>query len=124
MADGEFERHQEDFEVEIADLNQVGATPDPSKSLRSVPLPRFSPRQRRLQLAGTTAVVVLAMMIILGSTAPVRELVGGALSGLTPTPLPGIDLFYVQAGPSWDISPLMGARFLTYLLQVLVHHCA
>ncbi len=101
MADGEFERHQEDFEVEIADLNQVGATPDPSKSLRSVPLPRFSPRQRRLQLAGTTAVVVLAMMIILGSTAPVRELVGGALSGLTPTPLPGIDLFYIQAGPSW-----------------------
>jgi hypothetical protein len=101
MADGEFERPQEDFEVEIADLDQVGATPGLSKSLRSVALPRFSPRQRRLQLAGTTAVVVLAIMIILGSTAPVRELVGGALSGLTPTPLPETDLFYIQAGPSW-----------------------
>jgi hypothetical protein len=101
MADGEFERPQEDVEVEIADLNQVGATPGPSTSLRSVPLPRFSPRQRRVQLAGTTAVVVLAIVIILGSPAPVRELVNGALSGLIPPPLPGTDLFYIQAGPSW-----------------------
>src|SRR6266702_5845953 len=105
MAAGEFERPQEDFEVEVADLEQVGATPGPSKSWRSVPLPRFSPRQRRLQLTGTTAMVVLAILIILGSTAPVRELAGGALSGLTPPPLPtfvpGTDLFYIQAGPSW-----------------------
>lgn len=101
MADSEFERPQEDFEVEVADLDQLGATPGPSKSLRSVALPRFAPRQRRLQLAGTTAAVVLTIVIILGSTAPVRELVGGALSGLTPPPLPGTDLFYIQAGPSW-----------------------
>jgi hypothetical protein len=101
MADGEFERPQADLEVEIADLNPVGATPDPPTSVRSVPLPRFSPRQRRWQLAGTTAVVVLAMVIILGSAAPVRELVGGALSGLPPTSPPVTDLFYIQAGPSW-----------------------
>jgi hypothetical protein len=113
MADGEFERPQEDFEVEIADLDQVGATPGPSKSLRSVPLPRFSPRQCRLQLAATTAAIVLALVIILGSTASVRELVDSALSGLmpaplpklTPAPLPRTDRFYIQAGPSWgDLS--------------------
>ncbi len=105
MGDGESERPQEDFEVEISDLDQVGATTGPSKPLRSVPLPRFSPRQRRLQLAFTTGIVVLAVLIILGSTAPVRELVSGALSFPTPTPLPalvpGTDLFYIQAGPSW-----------------------
>jgi hypothetical protein len=105
MGDDESERPQEDFEVEISDLDQVGATTGPAKPLRSVPLPRFSPRQRRLQLAFTTGIVVLAILTILGSTAPVRELVGGALSGPTPTPLPalvpGTDLFYIQAGPSW-----------------------
>ncbi len=108
MADGEFERPQEDFEVEIADLDQVGATPGPLKSLRSVPLPQLSPRQRKVQLAGTTAVVVLAIVIILGSTAPVRELVGGALSSLTPPALHGTHLFYIQAGPSWGHLSLDG----------------
>lgn len=108
MADSEFERPQEDFEVEIADLDQLGATPGPSKSLRSVPLPWLSPRQRRVQLAGTTAMVVLTIVIILGSTAPVQELVGGALSSLTPPALPGTDLFYIQAGPSWGQLSLDG----------------
>ncbi len=105
MNDGESERPQEDFEVEISDLDQVGATGGPSKPLRPFPLPRFSPRQRRLQLAVTTGIVVLAILIILGSTAPVRELVSTALSGpaspTLPALVPGTDLFYIQAGPSW-----------------------
>ncbi len=101
MNDDESERPHEDFEVEISDLDQVGATTGPSKPLRSVPLPRFLPRQRRLQLAVTTGIVALAILIILGSTASVRELVSGSTPTPPPALVPGTDLFYIQAGPSW-----------------------
>src|SRR5258708_28495180 len=105
MGDVESEQSQDDFEVEIADLDELGTAANSSKPARSLLRPRFSPRQRRLQLAITSSIVVLVILIILGSTAPVRELVGSILPGPTATPsaASGFEagLFYFQASPSW-----------------------
>src|SRR5260221_1211877 len=105
MGDVESEQSQDDFEVEIADLDELGTAANSSKPARSLLRPRFSPRQRRLQLAITSSIVMLAILIILGSTAPVRELVGSIFPGPTATPSAAsgseTGLFYVQASPSW-----------------------
>jgi hypothetical protein len=105
MGDIESEQSQDDFEVEIADLDELGTAANSSKPARSLLRPRFSPRQRRLQLAITSSIVVLVILIILGSTAPVRELVGSILPGPTATPSAAsaseAGLFYFQASPSW-----------------------
>lgn len=105
MADVESEQPQDDFEIEITDIDELEATGSSSKPLRPLLSPRFSPRQRRLQLTITSAIVVLAVLLILGSTASVRELVGRASVFPIPTPIPtsgpGADLFYIQANPPW-----------------------
>jgi len=105
MGDVESEQSQDDFEVEIADLDELGTAANSSKPARSLLRPRFSPRQRRLQLAITSSIVVLVILIILGSTAPVRDLVGSILPGPTATPSAAsgseTGLFYFQASPSW-----------------------
>ncbi len=101
MADVEPEQPQDDFEIEITDIDELEAAGSSSKPLHPSP----SPRQRRLQLAITSAIVVLAILLILGSTAPVRELVARALIVPTPSPVPtlgpGADLFYMAANPPW-----------------------
>jgi hypothetical protein len=55
---------------------------------------------------------VLVVLMILASTAPVRELVGSILPGLTPTPSPAAglqnDLFYFKASPSWGYLTIDG----------------
>src|SRR5260370_18805954 len=105
MGDVESEQSQDDFEVEIADLDELGTAANSSKPARSLLRPRFSPRQRRLQLAITSSIVVLVILIILGSSAPVRELMGSILPGPTATPSAAsgseTGLFYFQASPSW-----------------------
>ena len=105
MADVEPEQPQDDFEIEITDIDQLEAAGISSKPLRPLLSPRFSPRQRRLQLVVTSTIVVLVVLLILGSTASVRELVGRALivPALTPELTSGIgaDLFYIQANPPW-----------------------
>jgi hypothetical protein len=105
MGDLESEQPQDDFEIEITDIDELEAAGSSSKPLRLLPSPRFLPRQRRQQLAITSAIVVLAVLLILGSTASVRELVGSALIGPTPTSVPasgpGADLFYIAANPPW-----------------------
>ena len=124
MGDVESEQPQEDFEVEIVDLDELASTPNSSnsfnkRSLRpSRPL-RFLARRRRLQLGITTGIVVLVVLIILASTAPVRELVGSILPGPTPTPSPAADykmIFFISRPVlHGDISPLMGMSFLPCL---------
>src|SRR5260370_2225827 len=105
MGDVESEQSQDDFEVEIADLDELGTAANSSKPARSLLRPRFSRRQRRLQLAITSSIVLLVILIILGSTAPVRDLVGSILPGPTATPSAAsgseTGLFYFQASPSW-----------------------
>jgi hypothetical protein len=103
--ESEHSQHQDDFEIEISDMDELEVADKSSKSLRQSPSPRFSPRRPRLQLIMTAGIVVLAIILILGSTAPVRELISKTLVGPTPTPLPtlgpGADLFYVEANPQW-----------------------
>src|SRR5260221_7551189 len=115
MGDVESEQSQDDFEVEIADLDELGTAANSSKPARSLLRPRFSPRQRRLQLAITSSIVMLAILIILGSTAPVRELVGSIFPGppATPSAASGSEtgLFYVQASPSWGQLSIDGHVF-------------
>jgi len=105
MAGVESERPQDDFEIEITDIDELEAAGSSLKPLRPSISLRFSPRQRRLQLTITSAIVVLAILLILGSTASVRDLVSREL--IIPTLIPeltsgiGADLFYIQANPPW-----------------------
>ena len=113
MADVEPERPQDDSIIEIADINELDdiaadSGRESSSSARSSGAglePRFSPRQRWVQLIITTSIVVLAVLVILGSTASVRELARGVFIRPTSTPVPalapGADLFYVQGSPPW-----------------------
>jgi hypothetical protein len=113
MGDLEHRQPQDDFTIEIADINELGetvadsdsGTPSAAQPPTAGLEPRFSPRQRRRQLIITSAIVVLAFLVILGSTASVRELVSGVFIRPAPTPVPtlapGVDLFYVQGSPPW-----------------------
>ncbi len=117
MGDVESEQSQDGFEVEIVDLDELASTPDSSDSSnkrllrRSQPL-RFLARRRGLQLGITTSVVVLVVLMILASTAPVGEVVGSIFTGPipTPSPAPGLqtDLFYFKASPSWGYLTIDG----------------
>ncbi len=114
----EHEQAQDDFEVEITDLPGAGSVHAPSDepasqaSSRSPLRPRFTPRQRRLQLAITIAMVALVLLLILVSYTPARNTALLALLGSTPTPTPtlspGSNLFYVRADPPWGRLSLDG----------------
>ncbi len=119
MGDVESEQPQEDFEVEIVDLDELASASNLSNSSDSSKRPlrplqplRFLARRRRLQSGITTGIVVLVVLVILASTAPVRELVGSILPGPTPTPSPAAglqnDLFYFKASPSWGYLTIDG----------------
>ena len=114
--DTEHEPYQDDLDVEITDLDDLEihnghnrsattattATAPPVRlSLRS----RLSPRQRVLRLAVTAVALVLASLIILGNIASIRGKALGMIFGPTPAPesilVPGTDLFYIDANPSW-----------------------
>lgn len=80
MKESEPEQPQKDDEVEISNL-------DPSSSLPSRK-PRFSPRQRTLIIILLNALLILALVLILVNTAPVRELVSSVFIRPTPVPSP------------------------------------
>lgn len=105
MGDVESEQSQNDFEIEIANIDETEVADNSSKPLRSSPRPLFSPRRRNMQLTITIGIVILTVILILATTAPVRELVRGAFIHPAPTPtptlFPGVDLFYIQGTPSW-----------------------
>src|SRR3989440_4960325 len=118
MNDTEPEPSQDDLDVEITDLDNLEihnghnrsantattATASPSPVLLSL-RSRLSPRQRVLRLAITAGTLVLASLIILGNIAPLRDKALGMIFGATPAPesilVPGTDLFYIDANPSW-----------------------
>lgn len=109
---GDVESEQSQIEFEISNIDEPKVADNLSKPIRSSSRPRFSPRQRRLQLTITSAIVVLAVIFLLVSTAPVRELARNVWfpSPPTPTPtlFPGVDLFYIQGTPSWGHFSLDG----------------
>src|SRR5258708_28513182 len=111
MSDVEHEQTEDDFAVDITDIDKSGDNASDSRMPLSAKLlgvslePRLSLRQRRRQLIISGSIVVLAVLLILGSSASVRDLVSGIFMRPTPTPLPmiapGSDLFYVQGNPTW-----------------------
>jgi hypothetical protein len=105
MSDVESEQTQNDFEIEISHVDKPDVADNSSKPVRPSASPLSSPRRRRLQLTITAAIVILTVILIMATTAPVRELVRGAFihPALTPTPslFPGVDLFYIQGTPPW-----------------------
>jgi hypothetical protein len=123
MGDSKPEHPQEDFEIEIEDLDKPGTTTRSTKLLRPVPLPRFSPCLRKVQLVVTALIVMLAILLILVSTAPIRELIGGIATGPTPTPAPtlapGVDLFYILADPAWGYLSIDG-RVVSHLPAITI----
>lgn len=111
MSDVEHEQTEDDFAVDITDIDKSGDNASDTRMPLSAKLPdvslepRLSLHQRRQQLIITGGVVVLAVLLILGSSASVRDLVSSIFIRPTPTPLPmitpGSDLFYVQGNPTW-----------------------
>ncbi len=97
----------QESEIEIVDLDAApSSAPRPHSTRARSPLaPRFTPRQRRLQLLATTGLILLTLIIIIASYAPTRSAVGNLLSPFFPSPqptlAPGADRFYVEGAPSW-----------------------
>ena len=111
MRDAENEQPQDDFEIEITDLDAqdqttAGSKPasSPKRFIQSLNY-QFLLRHRGLQLLITTGIVALAILVILGSTAGIRTLIssgaGSALSTPATPSRPHNDLFYFQLNPPW-----------------------
>jgi hypothetical protein len=107
--DAEHKQFQDDSDVEISDIpgknpadSDIVASPKVSNRLfRRL----ASLRQRALQLTVIMSVVALVLVIVLGSSASVRDVLVGGIFGrvTTPTPTlaPGSNLFYIERTPSW-----------------------
>lgn len=97
------EHPADDEDVEIVSLpdHPVGTRfiqPMSSWPARPSLAPRFTPRQRRMQLIITIGVVILALAIVFASSPGVRGLI---IPKPTPTLVPGVNLFYFQLQPAW-----------------------
>ncbi|QBD80488.1 hypothetical protein EPA93_32750 [Ktedonosporobacter rubrisoli] len=99
-------------EIEISDLTAKKPEKEhPSSPIQHFSLkPRYSLRQRRKQLLITSGIIILTLIGLLSSLAPVRNLVLSGLGLTTPEArrLTGDDLFYFQALPSWGTFKLDG----------------
>lgn len=105
MGDIEPGQSQNDFEVQVSDLDEPDTAtnlPQPSHLSRKSP---FSLRRHRLYLILLNSLMILAAVLILASTTSVRILVNSAFIHPAPSPTatlpPGVDLFYIQASPGW-----------------------
>lgn len=101
------EQADQDQDIQIVDIAHTGssvANKAGSSHLAQPDLPPPSPRHKR-QLILTIALVILALLIIIGSTSGIRSAIIGivrnAIPSPTPTLAPGDGLFYVQAAPPW-----------------------
>ncbi len=106
MSDGELEHSHEGDDIQIIDLDALQQDGTPSVPVSSsLQDPRFTPRQRKLQLFITTSLVVLVLLVIIGNIVSIPGFVTRVLFGPTPAPtatlVPGADLFYVQGDPTW-----------------------
>jgi hypothetical protein len=111
MRDVENDQPQDDFEIEITDLDAQDQTTAGNKvnsNLKPFIQPfnyQFLLRHRRLQLLITSGIVALAILVILGSTTSIRTLLSGGTGSPLPTAAtssrPLNDLFYFQLNPPW-----------------------
>jgi hypothetical protein len=109
MRDREREQTPEDFTIEMVDLDadNLSTSKEYGSPLtkHSLLVPRFTKRQRRIQLVTTLSIVALSLIVLLGSYAPTRNLVSNVLQFSQPahtlTQSDGQDLFYFKGSPSW-----------------------
>lgn len=110
MDDMEREHPQDDFAVEITDLDQSSGWDQPL--LARARWPRLTPRQHKLSLAATAVLFVLVLMLLLSSTGEVRGLMGQAFSHPTSTPQPSARAnslaIYLRGNPTWGHFTLDG----------------
>src|SRR5258707_11155146 len=111
MSDVEHEQTEDDFAVDITDIDKSGDNASDSRMPLSAKLlgvslePRLSLRQRRRQLIISGSIVVLAVFLIPGRSVFVGSFVSGIFLPPTPSPLtiitPWLDLFFLQGNPTW-----------------------
>ena len=101
----ESEPQYDDADVEITNLDTGEQKPSRvSTAARLAPqLRAWAGRRRRPLSAASAVLVVLAVLLILASSTSIRGLVAREIPTPAPTPtlLPGLDLFYVNATPPW-----------------------
>ena len=99
---------ENELDVEIVDL----ADEDTSEQIIMAPLatytrrtPRFTLRQRRIQLLVTVSVVILLLFVLLGSYTPARNRLAQTFIPPAPTSTvkagSDVALFYFDANPTW-----------------------
>lgn len=94
MRHNESDETRDDFEFEITDLDETGANTPRAPRLPEQPV-FFLRRHRKLVTAATTGVVVLAILLIVFSIAPVRQFV-------TPPQQVQTTFYYrLDANPPW-----------------------
>ena len=85
-------------------------------------VPRFTPRQRRLQLLATVGVVVLLLLILVGSYNPTRTRLVRSLVPPTPSATatrgPSSNLFYFSASPAWGHLLIDGEQSESFLFKL------
>lgn len=107
MHQGESEDLQDEFIVEISDIDDSDAGAHVIRSVPRAPTyqrlhaPRFTPRQRLWQLGATCALILTVLVTLVGTNVPARNVIVGAFYHPTPTLPPGADLFYVETNPPW-----------------------
>jgi hypothetical protein len=119
MHETEHEQNQDDSDVVITGIagleddaeGKAGGSP----RLLRLPFRRqLSPHQRAVQLTVMISVVV-TLLVILGSSAAVRNTIRRGIFGPTPIPtatlFPGADLFYIQGSASWGSVSIDGHTF-------------
>lgn len=98
------------FEAESDDERDVFYVPSTRKTISflssHIPLaPRFTPRQRRIQLVATVAIVALLLLVLLSSYSPTRNRLVQAIVPSLPTAdataTADSNLFYFDATPAW-----------------------
>jgi hypothetical protein len=111
---GASEASNDHLEAEVTNLRQLrdaGAASE-AEPARSPLEPRLSPRQRGARIVTAIAAVTLALVVVLGSFASVRDRLALLVFGPTPTPTatlePGATLFYIVPGPPWAVISLDG----------------
>jgi len=113
MDDAEHNQTPNDVDVEVTDIplqrndeSGNGVQPHSPFALR------YTRRQPTLQLTVTISIVVLTLLVFLGSSASVRNIVTLGIFGPTSTPtqsLPrGADLFYISTVPAWGYVAIDG----------------
>jgi hypothetical protein len=97
--------HDEYEEIEIVDIDAADEVAPVQKKERkhtatSPRLPFY--RRRRVQLAATSGIVVLVVLLLVGTYMPTRQVILHAvLPHATATLAPGVDHFYVEGVPPW-----------------------